>query len=744
VNGKSADRKVEAVPERLKPFAHQAATLPAQQRQMSEASEELSATLGKIQAAEGRPKQQGEELAANRQALLREHKCCQALLDMLPAGYLMTDASGVVREANRGAATILSVQRDSLVGKPVQGYVAEEDRKAFRSQLARLRKASRLQDWEVHLLPQKGGPLPAVISIQTVRDGEGKRVGLCWLIRDLTAHKQTEEALRKRTHEMGERVKELNCLYAFSNLLEVPGISLPEVLQGLVDIIPPGWQYPEMACARLLFQDQVFKTANFRETRWKQSSPIRVRGERVGTLEVYYLERKPKCDEGPFLQGERDLLNALAGRMGRTIDRKRAEEDLQRSQVLFQALARVSPVGIFRTDARGDCIYVNERWCEIAGLPSGQALGQGWAQAIHPEDRELVFAEWYRSARENRPFKLEYRFQRSDGATTWVMGQSMAERIGIDEISGHVGAITDITERRRAEEVLQKAHDELELCVEERTSDLARAIEQLAQEMEKRKRAGEEIRRLNAELEERVLQRTAQLQAANEELMAFSDSVSHDLRSPLLSIDGFSMVLWRRYSDRLDEQGKHMLDNIRAGTEKMRRLIDDLLAFSRWGRQEIKVSHIDLEILVAEVFQELRATLGRRQLEFVINPLPSIEADPSMIRQVLINLLSNAFKFTRSKRKAVIEVGGQTGPSESIYYVKDNGVGFDMKYADRLFGVFQRLHGTRKFEGTGIGLAIVKRIVQGHGGRIWAEGEVGRGATIYFTFPRQSGLAANR
>ena len=147
MNEKASGRKVEAAQGRLKPFAHQAGTSLAQQRQMSEASEELSATLGKIQAAEGRPKQQGEELAANRQALLREHQCCQALLDMLPAGHLMTDAFGVVREANQAAATILSVQRDSLVGKLVQDYVAEEDRKALRFQLARLRKASRLRDW---------------------------------------------------------------------------------------------------------------------------------------------------------------------------------------------------------------------------------------------------------------------------------------------------------------------------------------------------------------------------------------------------------------------------------------------------------------------------------------------------------------------------------------------------------------------------------------------------------------------
>jgi len=320
------------------------------------------------------------------------------------------------------------------------------------------------------------------------------------LIGEIIERKRVEEALQKKTYDLDERIKALNCLYAFSNLIERPDIALPEMFQGMVDIIPSGWQYPEVTCAFLVLEDEIFKTSNFIETIWKQSSPIWVDGKRIGTLEVYYLEEKPECEEGPFLKGERDLLNALAGRLGKTIQRRRTEEDLRKSEILFQTLAQVSPVGIFRTDAQGDFVYVNERWYEIAGISSGQALGRGWAQAIHPEDRERVSVEWYGSVKEKRAFKLEYRFQRPDGVTTWVMGLSMAEPNITEGIVGYVGAITNITERKQAEEALRRSHEELEIRVQERTAELEKANKALrhlssrllsAQEDERKRIAGE-------------------------------------------------------------------------------------------------------------------------------------------------------------------------------------------------------------------------------------------------------------
>jgi two-component system sensor kinase len=239
------------------------------------------------------------------------------------------------------------------------------------------------------------------------------------------------------------------------------------------------------------------------------------------------------------------------------------------------------------------------------------------------------------------------------------------------------------------------------------------------------------------EKEANLRQHTAQLEAANKELEAFSYSVSHDLRAPLRAIDGFSRVILEDYTDKLDDEGKRYLNIIGSNTKKMGQLIDDLLVFSRLGRQEIRVSEMDMGELAKAVSDELKLIIPERKIHFTIKPLSPIHGDQAMIRQVFVNLLSNAVKFTRPKENATIEVGGEREGNENIYYVKDNGVGFDMQYVNKLFGVFQRLHSSEEFEGTGVGLAIVQRIIHRHGGRVWAEGKVGEGATFYFTLPRE-------
>lgn len=279
-------------------------------------------------------------------------------------------------------------------------------------------------------------------------------------------------------------------------------------------------------------------------------------------------------------------------------------------------------------------------------------------------------------------------------------------------------------------------HDELGLLTDAFNQMLSEIQEQdqaIRIDIERRKQVEQEIQELNAELEKRVAARTAELEISNKELEAFSYSVSHDLRSPLRTVDGFSQAVLEDYGAQLPEEGRRYLQTIREGAQRMGILIDDLLTFSRLSRLPLHKQTVDMAKLAGEALEELGFERKGRETEVRVAKLPPGEGDPALLKQVWMNLLANSLKYTRKRKAAIVEIGCAREQSEDVYFVRDNGTGFDMQYAHKLFGVFQRLHRADEFEGTGVGLAIVQRVVHRHGGRIWAEAAIDRGATFYFT-----------
>jgi PAS domain S-box-containing protein len=429
------------------------------------------------------------------------------------------------------------------------------------------------------------------------------------------------------------------------------------------------------------------------KTRSLLCEPLLSIGKLIGIL---YLENNLVA--GAFTAKHRLTLEVLATQTAISLETSGLYETLQESENRLRSVLDVAKIVAWETNAANGKIFE-------AG-PVGKLFGRGeefahpdvadLADSIHPEDRDRVIGNIDRALRGEGDYDVEFRVPLADGSVRWIAANGGLPSKFENKPVRLLGIARDITRQKQAED---------------------------------------EIRRLNQELEQRVKERTAQFEAANKELEAFAYSVSHDLRAPLRHISGFMKLLQQKTAAGLDGKSQHYIKIILDAANRMGMLIDNLLSFSRLGRQEPSKSDVNLQLLIEEIVHELEPEAKDRTINWHIGELPVVSGDNTLIRAVFANLISNAIKFTRPCEIGEIEIGHRDEQTESVFYVRDNGVGFNMEYADKLFGVFQRLHRMEEFEGTGIGLANVRRIITRHGGRTWAEGALDKGATFYFSLP---------
>jgi PAS domain S-box-containing protein len=409
--------------------------------------------------------------------------------------------------------------------------------------------------------------------------------------------------------------------------------------------------------------------------------------------------------------------------------RRRSEEFLRQNEERFRIIAESLPQFVWVTGPDGHFEYCNRRWLDYSGLTTGQSLGYGWNGPLHPGDREQFEKLWKHSLMTGEPFETETRFHRSQSESHWFLVRVMPLRNRAGKIERWLGTASDIDDQKRANEALESR-------VRERTVELQTVIADLYTEARERERATEQLN-----------QTAAELARSNKELEQFAYLASHDLQEPLRKIQSFGDRLKMKFASEIAEPGREYIDRMQSSAARMRRLIDDLLAFSRVSTRPLPFEDVDLNVVAQEVLGDLEDAMQRTGARVDVGPLPTIRADAMQMRQLFQNLLTNSLKFHRPHEPPHVTISAATlarMPTDSPDAVgrmavqidiADNGIGFENEYRDRIFEVFQRLHGRTEYEGTGIGLAVVRKIAERHGGIVAANGEPGGGAVFSVILP---------
>jgi PAS domain S-box-containing protein len=654
------------------------------------------------------------------------------LYNRAPCGYHSLNADGVFVQINDTELQWLGYTRDEIVGKKrFVDLISERGLASFQDNFPQFKTRGWVRDLEYEIIRKDGAILPVLLSASAVTDPDGNFVMSRGTIYNLTERKRAENIMQKRlrllefanTHSLDElltaTLDEIETLtgsaIGFYHFLEEDQKTLSlqnwstNTLQNMCTATGKGSHYDidqagvwvDCIHERRPVIHNDYASLPHRKGMPEGHAPV-VREAVVpifrGNLIKAIIGVGNKAND--YNDSDIEIVSQLGDLSWDIVERKRAEEALRESEKRYRIVADNTYDWEFWTNPDGQFLYTSPSCQRITGHTAEEfGLDPGLLNAIiHPEDRKTFELHRQKVKDQMISGEEEMRILLPDGSLRYIAHacQPVFDDQGL--YLGKRGSNRDITERKQAEE---------------------------------------EIRKLNLELEQRVRDRTAQLEAANQELEAFAYSVSHDLRAPLRHVDGFLELLQKRTTKALDAKSEHYMGTILDSTRRMGTLIDDLLSFSRMGRWEMLKKPVDLNVLVQEVIQEFEPETRGRSIHWQIADLPVVIGDHAMLRLALVNLISNALKFTRPRPETEIGIGYRPGrDNETIFFIRDNGVGFDMKYADNLFGVFQRLHRIEEFEGTGIGLANVRRIIHRHGGRTWAEGKINQGATFYFSLPQ--------